>query len=199
MRVLLRRRGLVLHTEEDITSLRVDVIVNSANAFLGGIGPELPEGVGGVDGAIHRAAGIDLLRRCEEFPLLFDEAYGDRIRCAPGDLRITDGYRLACRHVFHAVGPKFRDGLQGEWQTLERLYERIFDAFRDTGLRTIALPPIGTRSYGIPKTRAALTAMTAATRAVERDVEVIFALLDPEDVAVYEQAAVAAASTRAAP
>ena len=154
----------------DITTLHVDAIVNAANSALAG--------GGGVDGAIHRAAGPELARA--------SMAHG---RCAPGDAVITPGFRLPARFVIHAVGPVWMGGDHEEAATLRRAYERSFAlASAEGSIRSIAFPAISTGVYRFPKRDAAAIA-TAAMRAHEHEFDRIVAcLFDDENVRLYRDA-----------
>ncbi|MHB1183764.1 MAG: O-acetyl-ADP-ribose deacetylase [Desulfobulbia bacterium] len=143
------RSGIQL-TEEDITGIKADAIVNAANnSLLGG---------GGVDGAIHRAAGPGLLAECR--------ALGG---CPTGEARITKGYNLPAAWVIHTVGPVWHGGSQGEPELLARCYRNCFALVREYDLRTIAFPAISTGVYGYPKEEAARIAVREARQALAKN------------------------------
>jgi O-acetyl-ADP-ribose deacetylase len=147
----------------DITTLKLDVIVNAANqTLLGG---------GGVDGAIHRAAGPELLAECRTLA-----------GCATGSAKITRGYRLPARHVIHAVGPVWRGGRRGEEDLLASCYRTALDLAAAHQLVSIAFPAISTGVYRFPADRAARIAvgavsseLAASARGIERVVFCCFA------------------------
>ena len=130
----------------DITTLRLDAIVNAANpSLLGG---------GGVDGAIHRAAGPALLEACRRLP---ESAPG--VRCRTGEACITPGFALPARYVIHTVGPVWHGGSQQEPSLLEHCYRNALRLLRNHGLRTLAFPAISCGVYGYPVARAAAVAV----------------------------------------
>lgn len=160
----------VLTTTGDITELALDAIVNAANtSLLGG---------GGVDGAIHRAAGPGLLEECRGLG-----------GAAPGQAKITGGHRLAARHVIHTVGPIWHGGARREDEVLAMCYRNSLRLAVDQGLRTIAFPAISTGAYGFPLERATRIAVEevhrelAASSALER---VVFCCYSEGDLRVYD-------------
>jgi O-acetyl-ADP-ribose deacetylase (regulator of RNase III) len=156
----------------DITTLDVDAIVNAANRTL--------RGGGGVDGAIHRAAGPELLAECLTLG-----------GCATGQAKITRGYRLKARHVIHTVGPVWQGGDAGEAQLLADAYANALTVARLNGIRSLAFPAISTGAYGFPPERAApiaLATVAAQLRAHPDITCVIFCCFDPASVAHHERA-----------
>ena len=155
----------------DITELKVDAIVNAANnTLLGG---------GGVDGAIHRAAGPQLLEECRKLK-----------GCPTGEARITRGYRLPAKHVIHTVGPVWTGGNRHEDDLLRACYLNTMILAAENGIRTIAFPSISTGAYGFPIDRAAKIAVTtiskcfATMKGFER---VIFVCFSKSDYDIYNR------------
>ena len=155
--------------EGDITRLDVDAIVNAANSSL--------RGGGGVDGAIHRAAGPGLLGECITLN-----------GCPPGEARITGGYNLLARHVIHAVGPAYRGGQPGEAALLRSCYLESLKLAAGEGLNSVAFPCISAGIYGYPREEASEIALTAVIEWLARhDLPgaVIFCCYLKEDAALY--------------
>ena len=153
----------------DITTLAVDAIVNAANEAL--------RGGGGVDGAIHRAAGPELLEECRQ-----------HTGCPTGEAVLTKGYRLPARFVIHTVGPVWHGGTRGEPALLERAYHSVFAAARKQGsIRTIAFPAISTGVYGYPKPDAARIAIGAMRERESQYDRIIACLFDEESERLYRE------------
>jgi len=156
----------------DITTLEVDCIVNAANnSLLGG---------GGVDGAIHHAAGPGLLEECRKLD-----------GCATGEARITKGHSLPAQYVIHTVGPVWRGGATGEDDLLASCYQKSFKLVREYSLQSVAFPAISTGVYGFPKQRAAHIAIRETLRELAENkglARVLFVCFNNETRIAYNKA-----------
>lgn len=154
----------------DITKLEVDAIVNAANkTLLGG---------GGVDGAIHRAAGPELLEECRQLN-----------GCETGNAKITKGYQLPAKFVIHTVGPVYNGGKYNEAEKLASCYQRSLEIAVDNNIESVAFPNISTGVYGYPKAEAAQIAIQTVKAFLEthnQPKEVIFCVFDDENYSLYE-------------
>jgi len=163
----------------DITKLDVDVIVNAANSSL--------MGGGGVDGAIHRAAGLQLLEECMK---IAEERRGvPGGPCPAGDAVMTSAYRLPCKRIIHTVGPVWHGGEHGEAETLASCYRSSLLLAAGSGLTSITFPNISTGVFGYPKDKAAEAALEAVRKTLDElpGIErVMFVCFDDENFRLYE-------------
>ncbi|MDX1404639.1 MAG: O-acetyl-ADP-ribose deacetylase [Woeseiaceae bacterium] len=162
----------LIAVQADITTLEIDAIVNAANSsLLGG---------GGVDGAIHRAAGKKLLQECRQLG-----------GCPTGEARLTKGYRLPASYVIHTVGPVWKGGSAGEAELLASCYRSSLELARDNGIQSIAFPGISTGVYGYPVSSAANIAVTTVRSFAEEHpakiAEVRFCCFSADDLEVYRR------------
>jgi len=157
--------------QDDITKLEVDAIVNAANkSLLGG---------GGVDGAIHRAAGSELLEECKTLN-----------GCETGKAKITKGYHLPAKFVIHTVGPVWHGGQSNESELLANCYKNSLKLALENNIKTIAFPNISTGVYGFPKDKAAETAIKTVTGFLNqknRIEKVYFVCFDNENYSLYQK------------
>ena len=155
----------------DITTLKVDAIVNAANvSLLGG---------GGVDGAIHRAAGPELLAECRTLG-----------GCATGDAKITRGYRVPAKWVIHTPGPVWRGGQHGEPELLASCYRRALELAAEKGAKSIAFPCISAGIYGYPAEKASKIAISSVQKALaglSGPPEVVFCCFSEKNAEIYEK------------
>ncbi|MEP6485345.1 MAG: O-acetyl-ADP-ribose deacetylase [Rudaea sp.] len=158
----------------DITTLRVDAIVNAANeSLLGG---------GGVDGAIHRAAGPQLLAACRLLPQL-----RSNVRCPTGEARLTAGFALPAKFVIHTVGPVWRGGAHGEADLLASCYRESLKLAKENAVRTIAFPAISCGVYGFPVRPAAQIAVRIV-REFDDDIDISFVCFSDDIESAYRDA-----------
>ena len=161
--------------QDDITKLEVDAIVNAANqVMLGG---------GGVDGAIHRAAGKELFDACLKVPEV-----RPGVRCPTGEARITPGFKLLAKFVIHTVGPVYRDGQHGEPEKLANCYRNSLALAAENGCKSVAFPCISTGVYGYPIKDAAKIAVEEAAEFLKAHaMDVVFCCFCEYDKKVYEE------------
>lgn len=161
----------IILCRDDITKMNVDAIVNAANSRLAG--------GGGVDGAIHRAAGPELLKECQSLN-----------GCKTGSAKITRGYNLPAKFVIHAVGPVWRGGDNNEAELLKSCYQTSLAIAVENGCRNIAFPNISTGIYGYPKEKAAKVAIGAVKEFIKTNPElkeIYFVCFDDENYAIYDE------------
>jgi len=154
----------------DITTLKVDAIVNAANnSLLGG---------GGVDGAIHRAAGPSLLQECSKLN-----------GCETGDAKLTNGYDLHAHYIIHTVGPVWMGGMRDEHALLASCYQKSLKLAKEKNIKTIAFPGISTGVYGFPKDQAAFIALTETKRFLKKNPfpeKVFFVAFEEDNYNLYQ-------------
>ena len=152
----------------DITTLKVDAIVNAANrSLLGG---------GGVDGAIHRAAGPRLLKECRKLG-----------GCETGEVKVTAAYNLPCEHVIHTVGPVWQGGAEGEAGLLRNCYMNSLAAAFELGVARIAFPAISTGIYGYPVEQAAKVSLSAIQESENKPADILLACFDNATADCYRR------------
>ncbi len=164
-------KAIVKAIRADITTLEVDAIVNAANTFL--------LGGGGVDGAIHRAAGPAMLQECKQLN-----------GCEVGDAKLTKGYRLPAKFVIHTVGPVWEGGDYGESELLASCYRRSLEVASENNLRTIAFPSISTGIFGYPFEEAAQVALATVKSTLHEKSEleeVTFCCFSASDLETYQR------------
>jgi len=170
MEVYRSANSVITVVRGDITRLKVDAVVNAANrSLLGG---------GGVDGAIHRAAGPGLLEECRRLG-----------GCETGQAKITSGYNLPARYVIHTVGPVWHGGKRGEAELLKSCYQNCLELGREHGIGSIAFPCISTGAYGYPAEAAARIAVDTVREYLARTgsrMEVVFCCFNDSDKNLYE-------------
>lgn len=161
--------------QADITTLELDAIVNAANAAL--------SGGGGVDGAIHRAAGPDLSKACKAIPMV-----RPFVRCPTGEARITPGFRLPARWIIHTVGPVWSGGREGEPELLASCYRNALQLADAHGIESIAFPAISCGVFGYPPEQAVDIAVRTVRDHARENLRVVFCLFDDAMAARYRSA-----------
>ncbi len=157
---------MIVVRKSDITTLHVDAIVNAANnTLLGG---------GGVDGAIHQAAGPELLSYCKHLN-----------GCQTGKAKISPGFRLPAKWIIHTVGPVWKDGKQGEPQLLASCYRKSLELAASSNIKTIAFPGISTGAYGYPRKEAARIAIDQMKKMQDQFDEIICCCFSDSDAGIY--------------
>jgi O-acetyl-ADP-ribose deacetylase (regulator of RNase III) len=171
MRTFGKKSPVIEVIKGDITHLDVDIIVNAANrTLLGG---------GGVDGAIHKAAGPGLLDECIKLN-----------GCETGDAKLTKGYNLKAKYIIHTVGPVWRDGISDEHRLLASCYQKSLALAAEKKAKSIAFPGISTGVYGFPKDQAAMIAVTETRRFLKKNSlpeKVVFVAFDNVSLHLYQQ------------